>query len=273
MEIIALPKELRIEKRLSNTVRSSAGTWFPVALLAPFAFMAEVLPAAIGILLIVGFTLREFRRSRTNVLPTLELADQGNLEEATFELAEMAKKERDWHRKSFLIALLATFELRSGNRENALILARESVRHPQDKQPVLARSLNANLAMILALNGEREESLGILPIEPIPDPVTDTNRLIVWARCGMWQEVAEYKNQKLPHMQGLKHNNRVVALLKAAALAHTKGGVLKIQRYIDEARPIKADEFKYLCIDWPELSSFIEAHPELRSPRNILQRA
>lgn len=272
-ELIALPKELRIEKRVSNTVRSSAGTWLPVALLAPFAFMAEVVPAAIGILLVIGFTLREFRRSRTNVLPALELADQGDLEEATFQLAEMAKKERDWHRKSFLIALLSTFELRSGNRGNALALARESVRYPQDKQPLLSRSLQANLSMILMLDGQSEESLDILPGEPVPDPVTDTNRLIVWARAGRWQEVADYKHQKLPHMQGLRHNNRVVALLKAAALYHTKGGVLKIQRYMDDARPSQAQEYDYLRADWPELDEFIEAHPELKTRRNILQRA
>lgn len=272
-ELIALPKELRIEKRVSNTVRSSAGTWLPVALLAPFAFMAEVVPAAIGILLVIGFTLREFRRSRTNVLPALELADQGDLEEATFQLAEMAKKERDWHRKSFLIALLSTFELRSGNRGNALALARESVRYPQDKQPLLSRSLQANLSMILMLDGQSEESLDILPGDPVPDPVTDTNRLIVWARAGRWQEVADYKHQKLPHMQGLRHNNRVVALLKAAALYHTKGGVLKIQRYMDDARPSQAQEYDYLRADWPELDEFIEAHPELKTRRNILQRA
>lgn len=272
-ELIALPKELRIEKRVSNTVRSSAGTWLPVALLAPFAFMAEVVPAAIGILLVIGFTLREFRRSRTNVLPALELADQGDLEEATFQLAEMAKKERDWHRKSFLIALLSTFELRSGNRGNALALARESVRYPQDKQPLLSRSLQANLSMILMLDGQSEEALDTLPGDPVPDPVTDTNRLIVWARAGRWQEVADYKHQKLPHMQGLRHNNRVVALLKAAALYHTKGGVLKIQRYMDDARPSQAQEYDYLRADWPELDEFIEAHPELRSRRNILQRA
>ncbi len=272
-ELIALPKELRIEKRVYNTVRSSAGTWLPVALLAPFAFMAEVVPAAIGILLVIGFTLREFRRSRTNVLPILEMADRGNIEEATFQVAEMAKKERDWHRKSFLIALLSTFELRAGNRANALVLARESVRHPQDNQPVLTRSLKANLAMILMLDGYPEESLEALPGEPTPDPVTDTNRMIIWARAGKWQEVADYKHQKLPHMQGLRHNNRIVALLKAAALYHTQGGVLKIQRFMDEARPMQAEEYDYLKADWPELNEFIEAHPELKSRRNILQRA
>ncbi|MBL4637365.1 MAG: hypothetical protein JKY56_26150 [Kofleriaceae bacterium] len=272
-ELIALPKELRIEKRVSNTVRSSAGTWLPVALLAPFAFMAEVVPAAIGILLVIGFTLREFRRSRTNVLPVLEMADRGNIEEATFQVAEMAKKERDWHRKSFLIALLSTFELRAGNRANALVLARESVRHPQDKQPVLTRSLKANLAMILMLDGKPEESLDTLPGEPTPDPVTDTNRMLIWARAGRWQEVADYKHQKLPDMQGLRHNNRIVALLKAAALYHTQGGVLKIQRFMDEARPTQAEEYDYLKADWPELNEFIEAHPELKSRRNILQRA
>ena len=272
-ELVALPKELRIERRLSNAVRSSAVSWLPVAFLAPLAFMAEVVPAAIGILLVVGFTIREFRRARADVLPHLELADSGDIEEATIAVAEMAKRERDWRRKSFLIGILAHLELRAGNRGHAEALARESVRHPQSGQPVLERSLLANLAMILMLAGEEAEAMELLPKSPTPDPVTDSNRLVIWSVAGRWQEVADYQYLRMPQMQGLRHNNRVMALMKAMALAESKGGALKLQRYLDEARPRLENEFAYLSSHWPELEAFIAEHPELSARRAILQRA
>ena len=245
-ELVALPKELRIERRITNAVRSSALTWLPVAILAPIAFMAEVLPAAIGILVIVGLTMRELRRARADVLPHLELADSGDIEEATLQVAEMAKRERDWRRKSFLIGILAHLELRGGNQGNAEALARESIRHSQTRQPILERTLAANLAMILSLCGDQEEALSLLPESPAPDPVTDTSRLVVWGRSGRWQEVADYKYMRMPQMQGLRHNNRVVALMKAMAFAETEGGALKLQRYLDDARPRIEGEFHYL---------------------------
>ncbi len=272
-EIIVLPKELRIEKKLSDSLRSGIGTWLPVALLAPFAFMAEVVPAAIGILLILGFTIREFRRSSTDIMPILELADRGELEEATFQLATMAKKERDWHRKSFLVALLSSLELRNGNPTNARLLASESVRHTLSKQPILTRSLAANLAMILALDGETEEALRLLPTSPTPDPVTDSYRMVVWARAEQWEQVVSYKFKALPQMRGFRHHNRLLALMKALALSHSHGGELKVQRYLDEARPNNANEYQYLCTHWPKLADFIKAHPQLDAPRNILKRS
>ena len=272
-ELIVLPKELRLERRLSSAARASALTWLPVVLFAPIAFMAEVVPAAIGILLIMGFTLREFRRARADILPHLELADSGDLEEASFQVASLAKREHDWRRKAFLIGILAHLELRAGNRDSAEALARESLRHSQTKQPLLQRSLQANLAMILALSDQQEEALQLLPSSPTPDPLTDSQRLVIWARVGRWQEVADYKYQRMPQMQGLRHNNRVMALLKALALEISKGGALKLQRYLDEARPRLEDEFDYLSSDWPELAAFIEKHPELHAPRSILQRA
>ena len=272
-ELVALPKELRIERRITNALRSSVFSWLPVAILAPIAFMAEVVPAAIGILVVVAFTVRELRRARADVLPHLEMADSGNVEEATLQVAEMAKRERDWRRKSFLIGILAHLELRGGNRANAEALARESIRHSQARQPVLERTLAANLAMILSLSGDQEEALRLLPDTPAPDPVTDTSRLVVWGRSGRWQEVAEYKYMRMPQMQGLRHNNRVVALMKAMAFSETKGGALKLQRYLDEARPRLDGEYHYLSCDWPELAAFIEEHAELKALRSILQRA
>lgn len=272
-ELVTLPKELRIERRWVNAARKAASSWLPVALLAPIAFMVEVAPAAIGILLVVGFTIREFRRARADVLPHLELADSGDIEEATIEVAEMAKRERDWRRKSFLIGILAHLELRAGNRGNAEALARESVRHAQDRQPVLERSLFGNLAMILMLSGQEEEAMELLPTSPTPDPVTDTNRLVIWARAGRWQDVADYQHLRMPQMLGLRHNNRVMALFKAMALAETKSGALKLQRYLDEARPRLDDEYGYLCRDWPELEAFIAEHPDLQARRSMLQRA
>lgn len=272
-ELVALPKELRIERRITNAVRSSALSWLPVAILAPIAFMAEVVPAAIGILVIVGLSVREFRRARADVLPHLELADSGNIEEATLQVAEMAKRERDWRRKSFLIGILAHLELRAGNRGNAEALARESIRHSQARQPVLERTLAANLAMILSLCGDQEEALSLLPDAPAPDPVTDTSRLVIWGRSGRWQEVADYKYMRMPQMQGLRHNNRVVALMKAMAFSETQGGALKLQRYLDDARPRLEGEFEYLSRDWPELATFIDEHAELKALRSILQRA
>lgn len=272
-EIVKLPKELQIERRISDSARSGALSWLPIALLAPLAFMAEAVPAAIGILLVVAFTLREFRGSRTNLLPHLELADSGSLDEAIVAVAEMAKRERSWQRKTFLVGVLSNLELRAGNRETALALARETLRHSSRVQPVLQRSLQANLAMILTLSGHHEEAMQELPDEPAPDPVTDGSRLIVWARDGRWQEVADYKHRRLPQMEGLRHSNRVMALLKAAALDRVGGGALKMQRYVDEARPRLADEYLYLSEGWPELTEFLDAHPELKAPRSLLQRA
>ena len=181
-ELVALPKELRIERRVSNVLRSSIWSWLPVIVLAPVAFMAEALPAAIGILAVVGFTIRELRRARADILPHLELADSGDIEEATFRVAELAKRERDWRRKSFLIGILAHLELRAGNRESAEALARESIRHSQTRQPVLERTLAANLAMILCLQGQEKEAQDLLPEAPLPDPVTDTSRMVIWGR-------------------------------------------------------------------------------------------
>lgn len=272
-ELVALPKELRIERRISNALRSSVWSWLPVILLAPVALMAEALPAAIGILAVVGFTMRELRRARADILPHLELADSGNIEEATFQVAELAKRERDWRRKSFLIGILAHLELRGGNRESAEALARESLRHSQSKQPILERTLLANLAMILCLQGEGEEALRLLPSEPLPDPVTDTSRMVIWARLGRWQEVADYKYMRLPSMQGLRHNNRVISLVRAMAMSECKGGALKLQRYLDDARPRLENEYDYLTREWPELADFVEEHPELHTQRSILQRA
>lgn len=272
-EIVKLPDELRIERRLGNAARLRVLSWLPVVLLAPLAFMVEAVPAAIGILLIIGFTLREFRGSRGNLLPHLELADSGNLEEATYAIAEMAKRERDWQRKTFLVGVLSNLELRAGHRDTALALARETLRHSKRVQPVLQRSLRANLAMILTLSGHHKEALEELPETPAPDPVTDGSRLIVWARDGRWQDVANYKHRRMPQMEGLRHNNRVMALLKAAALERIGGGALKMQRYLDEARPRLANEYLYLSEGWPELSDFLDKHPELKEPRSILQRA
>ncbi len=272
-ELLVLPKELRVEKRVSNAVRAGAIAWLPLMILAPFALMVEVVPAAIGILLITGLTMREFRRSRSDLLPNLELADSGNIEEATHRVAMMAKQERDWRRKAFLVGVLSNLELRAGNQENAEAMAREAVRHRQQRQPVMERSLRANLAMILALGGEIEEAVELLPKGPIPDPVTDTPRMVVWARTGRWQELVDYKYHRLPQMQGMRHSNRVMALCKAMALSETGGGALKLQRYLDEARPRLEDEFDYLSRQWPELSAFIESHPDLRHRRSILERA
>jgi hypothetical protein len=272
-ELVALPKELRIERRVTNAIRSGVWSWLPVAFLAPIAFMAEVVPAAIGILVVVGFTIRELKRGRADVLPHLELADSGNIEEATLQVAEMAKKERDWRRKSFLIGILSHLELRGGNRGSAEALARESIRHSQTRQPVLERTLAANLAMILSLCGDQEEAERLLPDAPAPDPVTDTSRLVVWGRSGRWQDVADYQYMRMPQMQGLRHNNRVIALMKAMAIAETKGGALKLQRYLDEARPRLDGEYDYLSHDWPELAAFIDENAGLKAKRSILQRA
>lgn len=272
-ELQVLPKELRVEKRVSNAVRAGAIAWLPIIVLAPVALMVEVVPAAIGILLITGLTMRELRRARSDLLPHLELADSGDIEEATHQVAMMAKRERNWRRKAFLIGVLSNLELRAGNRENAEAMAREAVRHRQQRQPVLERSLRANLAMILALGGDIEEATELLPGKPTPDPVTDTPRMVVWARSGRWEELVAYKYHRLPQMQGMRHSNRVMALCKAMALAHTGSGALKLQRYLDEAKPRLEDEFGYLARDWPELALFIESHPDLRHRRSILQRA
>ncbi len=272
-ELITLPKELRIERRISSAIRSNAISWLPVILLAPIAFMAEVVPAAIGILVVVGFTIREFRRSRSDILPHLELADSGDIDEATLKVAELARREKDWRRKSFLIGILAHLELRAGNPESAEALARESIRHSQSRQPVLERTLVANLAMILAVRGAHDEALELLPEAPSPDPVTDTSRLVIWGRVGRWQEVADYQYMRLPQMQGLRHNSRVIALMKAMAMVQSKGGALKLQRYLDEARPRLEGEYDYLTSQWPELKEFVAEHEELKVRRSILQRA
>ena len=272
-ELLVLPKELRVEKRVSNAVRAGAIAWLPLIILAPVALMLEVVPAAIGILLVTGLTMRELRRARSDLLPNLELADSGDIEEATHRVAMMAKRERNWRRKAFLVGILSNLELRAGNRENAEAMARESVRHRQHRQPVLERSLRANLAMILALGGDTAEALELLPKAPIPDPITNTPRMVVWARAGRWQELVDYKYQRLPQMQGMRHSNRVMALCKAMAQSETGGGALKLQRYLDEARPRLEDEFDYLSRDWPELMQFIESHPDLRHRRSILERA
>ncbi len=258
---------------MSHALRSGAIAWLPLIILAPVALMVEVVPAAIGILLVMGLTMRELRRSRSDLLPNLELADSGDLEEATFRVAEMAKSERDWRRKAFLVGVLSNLELRSGNRENAEALAREAIRHRQPKQPALERSLRANLAMILALGGDCEEAMELLPQGPGPDLVIDASRMVVWARCGLWQQLADYNYQRLPQMQGMRHNNRVMALCKAMALEQTGGGALKLQRYLDEARPRLADEYDHMAADWPGLQKFIEAHPDLHHRRSILERA
>lgn len=241
-------------------------------MLAPFAFMFEVAPAAIGILLITGFTIREFRRSRGDLLPHLELADGGNLEDAIVHVAEMAKRESDWQRKAFLVGVLSNLELRAGNPETAEALARETVRHRMRQHPVLERSLRANLAAILALTDNLGEAIEQLPEGPRPDPVTDTSRLIVWAREERYQDVADYKYQRMPQMEGLRHNNRLMALLKAFAMSKVGGGALKLQRYLDEARPRTDDEFSYLTRDWDELREFLEEHPELRARKHLLER-
>ncbi len=272
-ELLVLPKELRIEKRASNAVRGGALTWLPVIALAPLALMIEVVPAAIGILLVTGLTIRELRRARSDLLPHLELADSGDLEEATHRVAMMAKRERNWRRKAFLVGVLSNLELRAGNHESAEAMAREAIRHRQHKQPVLERSLRANLAMILALGGERREAMELLPAKPVPDPVSDMPRMVVWARCEMWEELEKYKYQRLPQMQGMRHSNRVMALCKAFALSQTGSGALKLQRYLDEARPRLANEFAYLTRDWPELAAFIENNPDLGARRSILERA
>ena len=73
-------------------------------------------------------------------------------------------------------------------------------------------------------------------------------------------------------MQGLRHNNRVMALLKAMAMEACGGGVLKLQRYLDEAKPRTRGEFDYLKQNWPELENFFTEHAELRSTRTILER-
>ncbi|MCP4447960.1 MAG: hypothetical protein GY811_21885 [Myxococcales bacterium] len=272
-ELQVLPKELRIEKRASNAIRAGAIAWLPLVILAPVALMVEVVPAAIGILLITGLTMREFRRSRSDLLPNLELADSGDIEEATHRVAMMAKRERNWRRKAFLVGVLSNLELRAGNRDSAEAMAREALRHRQRKQPALERSLRANLAMIVALGGNFDEALELLPQGAAPDAITDTSRLVVWARCGRWQEIADYKYRRLPQMQGMRHSNRVMALCKAIALNATGGGALKLQRYLDEARPRLAEEFDYLSKDWPELVAFIEEHPDLHHRRSILERA
>ena len=169
--------------------------------------------------------------------------------------------------------MLSNLELRAGNRESAEAMAREAVRHRQHRQPVLERSLRANLAMILALGGETQEAMELLPAKPLPDPVTDTPRMVVWARSGLWEELVAYKYHKLPQMQGMRHSNRVMALCKAMALGHTGSGALKLQRYLDEAKPRLEGEFDYLSRDWPALALFIENNPSLQHRRSILQRA
>lgn len=272
-ELVVLPKDLRIEKRVSNAVRAGAVSWLPLIIVAPVALMVEVVPAAIGILLVIGLTMRELKRSRSDLLPHLELADSGDLEEATHRVAMMAKRERDWRRKAFLVGVLSNLELRAGNRENAEAMARESIRHRQQRQPVLERSLRANLAMITALSGDCKEAMELLPKAPVPDPVTDTARMVIWARCGNWQDIVDYKYHRLPQMQGMRHNNRVMALCKAMAFSETHVGALKLQRYLDEARPRLEDEYDYLARDWPELTQFIEQHPDLHHRRSILERA
>jgi len=271
--LLVLPEELRIEKRLSNAARSGIIAWLPIAVLAPLALMVEVVPAAIGILLVIGLTMRELRRARSDLLPHLELADSGDIEEATFRVAEMAKRERNWRKKAFLVGVLSNLELRGGHRENAENLARESVRHRQSRQPVIERSLRANLAMILALDGQNDEALSLLPKSPIPDPVTDAPRMIVWARLGRWDDLVNYKYLKLPQMQGMRHNNRIMALCKAMAFSETGSGALKLQRYLDEARPRIVSEYDYLSANWPQLQRFIEDHPDLQHRRSILERA
>jgi hypothetical protein len=268
-----LPKELRIERRLSNTIRTGAISWLPLIVLAPVALMVEVVPAAIGILLVIGLTMRELRRARSDLLPNLELADSGDIEEAMHRVALMAKRESDWRRKAFLVGVLSNLELRAGNHENAETMAREAIRHRQHRQPVLERSLRANLAMILALNDQCDEAQELLTQKPTPDPVTDTPRMVIWSRCGRWQDVVDYKYHRLPQMQGMRHNNRVMALCKAMALSETGGGALKLQRYLDEARPRLESEFDYLAKNWPELQRFIDDHPDLRHRRSILERA
>jgi hypothetical protein len=271
-ELVPVPKELRIERRFVNVARSTAWTWLPVALLAPLAFVVEAVPAAIGILLVAGLTLREFRRARADVLPHLERADAGAIDEAIDEIASMARRENNWLRKSFLLGLLANLELRAGNRDTALALGRESLRHPPRQRPVLQRSLQGGLAMILALDDQMDEALATLPDEPVPDLVTDLARMVVWARNGEWTRVAGYKYQRLPEMTGLRHNNRVMALLRAAALEYSGGGVLQMQRALDDARPRIPEEYDYLSSDWPELAAFIQAHPELHKARSLLLR-
>lgn len=272
-ELVVLPKELRVEKRVSNAVRNGALAWLPLVILAPFALMVEVVPAAIGILLITGLTMRELKRARSDLLPHLELADSGDIEEATHRVAMMAKRERDWRRKAFLVGILSNLELRAGNRESAEVMAREAVRHRQHRQPVLERSLRSNLAMILALGGDIDEAMELLPQGPVPDPISDTQRMVVWARAGKWKDIETYKYHRLPQMQGMRHSNRVMALCKAMALSQTGSGALKLQRYLDEARPRLENEFDYLAQDWPELRDFIAKNPDLQHRRSILERA
>jgi hypothetical protein len=270
-ELVQLPKELRIERRLGSAVRSTAVNLLPLALLAPLAFFAEILPVAIALLVIMGLSFRELRRARSFVLPHLELADSGDVDAAIDRLARLARAERDGHAKAFLLSLLGLLELRNGDRETAAALARESIRYGHNN-PAIQRAMLASAAMIHSVRGEIDEALATLPDEPTPDPVTDMHRLVVWGRAGKWQQIADYHPKKLPLVDGLRHQNRLMALMRACALERTAGGALSLQRALDDARPRVADEFAYLTADWPELADFVDKHPELTRPRSSLQR-
>jgi len=234
--------------------------------------MLEAAPAAIGILLVLGFSLREWRSSSIDILPILELADRGNLNDAIVAVATLAKGERDWQRKAFYVGILSNLELRAGNMGQALVLARESVRHSLREQPSIARLLHANFAMLLALDGNTQEAQSVLPQGP-PNALSDCAQMVLWMCQDNLSELAAYNHAKLPMMQGIRHTRRVMSLCKAFALYTTNTGALQLQKKLEDARPRIAGEYEYLMQGYFPLRNFVEQHPLLNQPRSLLERS
>jgi len=237
---------------------TAAGAFALAAVSLPLLPVSGLLPVGvIGGYLGSVFVLRRRVRSFLNAIrPAYSSAELGSFEEALTTCRNMA--QAPWPISHLSALTLAYFLRRQGEFDRAIEINGLAAKSDDG---FLRAAIGTELAVCFALAGRTGPAMTWLPPLKRKTALQAASYALVWARTGKLDQIRKLRLRKARSMEVfLRHESRLLAVLKAFALFEQQPDYLSIRPLLLTAGPAYSGEFDYLGKSWPQMKEFVDTY-------------
>ena len=243
----------------SRLMRAGVGV-SAIAMIVTSPSTFGLLPLAVvgGYLAVVFAFNTRLRRFRTRLAPFYQKTEAGDFG-LVIEHCRTAMSSAPWPVSHSAALRLAYFLRRQADFDQAIALCHLASQNDEDGR--FHTLISIELAVCYALKGEMKTAKTWLPPQKRGLGALSASFAIVWARDQKSTGIYKLRIKPRRHAaEFLRHELRLLAVLKAFELYQQRPDYLSIRPLLLEAGPAFPTEFDYLGVHWPAMKEFIDTY-------------